>query len=104
MVHDSRVSFNVPGQTERRGRAIMAVMRYVNSCREDMLDANELNMVRARAEAAGLDLDEERLGLLVDSLRGFMTMMDAVEQVEIDPTDLALEPFDPAWPAGDRAS
>jgi hypothetical protein len=55
-----------------------------------------------RAEEAGLQLDDGRLGALAESLREFAGMMESLECFEMDPTDLALEPFDPAWPEGKR--
>jgi hypothetical protein len=61
-----------------------------------------LAVVRMRAEEAGLQLDDARLAALAASLREFAVMMEALERIEIDPTDLALEPYDPAWPEGER--
>lgn len=62
------------------------------------MDAEELSGLRIRAEGVGLTLDDERLGLLAASLREFGEMTTSLERIEVDPTDLALEPFDPAWP------
>ena len=71
--------------------------------RETTLNTNDLEAVRARADAAGLVLDDERLGVLAELLQEFSEMTDALKQVEIEPTNLALEPFDPAWPGGEDA-
>lgn len=57
-----------------------------------------LERARVRAAAVGLELSDERLRILSGSLEGVKAMVAAMERVEIDPTDLALEPFDPAWP------
>jgi hypothetical protein len=70
--------------------------------REATLGADELAMVRMRAEEAGLQLNDDRLAQLAELLRDFARMMQAIEMIEIDPTDLALEPYDPAWTEGER--
>jgi uncharacterized membrane protein YqiK len=67
------------------------------------LEADDLAAVRIRAEAAGLNLDDTRLAMLAELLQEFMEMMSAIDRIEIDPSDLALELFDPAWSKGERA-
>lgn len=67
------------------------------------MEADDLAAVRIRAEAAGLNLDDTRLAMLAELLQEFMEMMSAIDRIEIDPSDLALEPFDPAWSEGERA-
>jgi len=62
------------------------------------VESGEVQRVKARAEAVGLALDDARLETLVSSLEGIGQMMDAVRTIPVDPVDLALEPFDPAWP------
>lgn len=52
----------------------------------------------ALAHGAGLDMDEERLGRLVESIEQAASMAATMERMAIEPTDLALEPFDAAWP------
>lgn len=43
-------------------------------------------------------LDEARLETLAASLEGIEAVMDAVRSIPVDPVDLAMEPYDPAWP------
>lgn len=56
-----------------------------------------MECLRARAEAAGLALDEARLGPLAAALEALESMMEAVRTIPVDPVDLAMVPFDPAW-------
>lgn len=63
-----------------------------------MVDARNPEDLRARAESAGLALTDERLELLADSLEGIEDMLEAMRTVPVDPTDIVMEPFDPAWP------
>ena len=62
------------------------------------MEATERERVRSRAEAAGLGLDEERFAELMSTLGALDAMMDAVRTIPVDPVDLAMTPFDPAWP------
>ena len=61
------------------------------------MESDVLAGVRMRAEAAGLNLDDERLGKLADLLVEFERMTASLEGIEVDPTDLALGLYDPAW-------
>lgn len=63
---------------------------------------DDLVAARVRATAAGLDLDEARLRILAESLEGVREMIETIEQVDIDPLDLALETYEPAWPSMER--
>lgn len=56
-----------------------------------------IDMIRMRAEDAGLVLDEDRLAVLADLWPGVEAMVAAMEQVAIDPLDLGLGTFDAAW-------
>lgn len=62
------------------------------------MQPEEMQRVRARAEAAGLTLDEARLKALAEALAGLEAMMEPVRTVPVDPVDLAMAPYDPAWP------
>lgn len=63
---------------------------------------DDLTAVRLRATAAGLDLDEDRIRILAASLEGVREMIETMERIEIDPLDLALDAYQPAWPDGER--
>lgn len=63
---------------------------------------DDLTAVRLRAAAAGLDLDEDRIRILAASLAGVREMIETMERIEIDPLDLALDAYQPAWPDGER--
>lgn len=63
---------------------------------------DDLTAVRLRAAAAGLDLDEDRIRILAASLEGVREMIETMERIEIDPLDLALDAYQPAWPDGER--
>lgn len=58
---------------------------------------DRIETIRMRARDAGLSLDDERLAALAEAWPGVEAMTTTIERVEIDPLDLALEPFDPAW-------
>jgi len=62
------------------------------------VDSRNLDDMRARAAAAGLTLDDARLEVLAISVEGIEAMMEAVRTIPVDPVDLAMEPYDPAWP------
>ena len=70
---------------------------------EESARGDDLASLKARATAVGLALDDERLARLAEAMPGVEAIIAAMEQVDIDPLDLALEPFDPAWPAKGQA-
>ncbi len=63
---------------------------------------DDLTAVRVRAAAAGLDLDEDRIRILTESLEGVREMIERIARIEIDPLDLALDAYQPAWTDGER--
>lgn len=69
---------------------------------EESAKGDDLGSLRARAAAVGLALDDERLARLAQAMPGVEAMVAAMERVAIDPSDLALEAFDPAWPGKGR--
>lgn len=66
------------------------------------MTGDDLAAVRVRATAAGLDLDDERLRILAESMEGVREMIETIERIEINPVDLALETYEPAWSDGER--
>jgi ribosomal protein L12E/L44/L45/RPP1/RPP2 len=70
--------------------------------RNRVMTEDELTTVRVRAAAAGLNLDDERIRILAESLEGVREMIETTERIEINPLDLALDAYQPAWPDGER--
>lgn len=64
------------------------------------VDLDRLMEVRFRAHSAGLDLDNERLEQLAEALHEFNDMLEVLDRIEVNPTDLALETYDPTWSEG----
>lgn len=62
----------------------------------------ELAHVRMRAEEAGLHLDDARLDRAAHLMRAFAGMIEELEKIDVEPTDLALETFDPSWSERER--
>ena len=67
-----------------------------------MMTEDDLTAIRVRAAAAGLDLDEDRIRILAASLEGVREMIETIGRIEIDPLDLALDAYQPAWLDGER--
>lgn len=66
------------------------------------MTGDDLAVMRARATAAGLDLDGERLRILAESMEDVRELIGTIERIEINPVDLALETYEPAWWDGER--
>jgi ribosomal protein L12E/L44/L45/RPP1/RPP2 len=77
-------------------------MRRIPRERNRVMTEDDLTAVRVRAAAAGLELDEDRIRILAASLEGVQEMMETMEWIEIDPLDLALDAYQPAWSEGGR--
>lgn len=65
-----------------------------------MNDAEQKLMEEAEilARIAGLRMDQHRLEEFAAALGGVAPMIETMVQVESVPIELALEPYDPAWP------
>lgn len=54
--------------------------------------------IRVRAEAVGLTVDEQRLDALVVAVEAIEATLDEIRAIPVNPVDLAMTPYDPAWP------
>lgn len=72
----------------RRNDALKAIATAVNTSRQDILEANEQDLVKARAnglDAAAIDrltLDDQRLDAMIASLQQVMTLADPIGRVD----------------------
>lgn len=58
----------------------------------------QMEEVEVLARVVGLRMDVKRLEHLAAAMEGATRMIEMLERLEIEPTDLALDPFDPSWP------